>query len=81
MKLFLLGAVLVLCGGLASYSFAQEDDDSETPRQIVINTFNRQAPKIGEPLPQLELLSASGDLWDSSVLRGHYTVLVSGCLT
>lgn len=52
-----------------------------SPRQHVNGAFDRNAPQVGQPLPDIDLLDASGNKFNLSALRGHYTVLVFGCLT
>ena len=42
----------------------------------------RAAPEIGEPLPDLTIVDANGGPVNlREIARGHYTVLVLGCLT
>jgi hypothetical protein len=53
----------------------------ETPRQQLIQTFEQRSPAVGSPLPELSLLDANGAKFPMSALRGHYSVLVFGCLT
>ncbi len=43
--------------------------------------FGREAPKIGDPLPNLTAYDANGNEFKLSSLKGHYSVLVFGCLT
>jgi cytochrome oxidase Cu insertion factor (SCO1/SenC/PrrC family) len=53
----------------------------ETPREQVIKSFDRKAPQVGEPLPDVTLLDADGKEFRLASLRGKHTVLVFGCLT
>ena len=41
----------------------------------------KQAPTIGDNLPDLIVYSADGKEFKTSSLHGHYTVLDFGCLT
>jgi hypothetical protein len=52
-----------------------------TPAQQVMRAFERQAPRVGEPLPDVELLDAAGNPFHLRALRGSHSVLVFGCLT
>lgn len=52
-----------------------------SPRQQVISKFERDAPQIGDSLPNLKLLDADGREFELNRLRGQPTVLVFGCLT
>lgn len=72
-----ISAVLLSAGPAAT----QESKPEETPRQAVVRQFERTAPAIGEPLPQVELYDARGKPVRLAELRGSYTVLVFGCLT
>lgn len=38
-------------------------------------------PRVGEPLPDVEVYTADGKPFRTADLRGHYTVLTFGCLT
>lgn len=43
--------------------------------------FDRNAPSVGEQLPNLKAYNAAGETIQLSELKGDYTVLVFGCLT
>ncbi|MEO8272271.1 MAG: deiodinase-like protein, partial [Aureliella sp.] len=43
--------------------------------------FLDTVPLVGELLPEVTVYSADGTPFDTSKLRGHYTVLTFGCLT
>jgi len=43
--------------------------------------FERSAPKVGDPLPELLAYDSQGEEFPLSSLRGSYAVLVFGCLT
>jgi hypothetical protein len=51
------------------------------PAQMVVQAFERKAPPLGRPLPDIEALDASGLPVRLGRLKGRYTVLVFGCLT
>ena len=53
-----------------------------SPRADVTQRFERAAPRVGEPMPELTVHDAEGgDVQLRDLLEGHYTVLVLGCLT
>ncbi|MDA2937964.1 peroxiredoxin family protein [Acidobacteria bacterium AH-259-A15] len=58
---------------------AAENDTSA--RERVVGQFLEKAPKIGEVLPDVEAFDADGKPFRLGSLKGHYTVLVLGCLT
>ena len=52
-----------------------------SPRAAATERFEREAPAVGEPLPDLKVHKADGDeVRLRDLLQGHYTVLVLGCL-
>ncbi len=44
-------------------------------------SFEQSAPKVGELLPDVSALDADGKPLELRSLKGHYSVLVFGCLT
>ena len=40
-----------------------------------------QSPKVGEPFPDVTVYTPDGKEFQTSGLRGHYTVVAFGCLT
>lgn len=50
-------------------------------RQKSDKAFERQSPGIGEPMPDVTAYDAEGRPFRLRDLKGHYTVLVFGCLT
>lgn len=60
---------------LSSVAFGQLTRDG------VMQGFDRKAPGVGESLPDLRAYSAAGEAIQLVDLKGHYTVLVFGCLT
>jgi cytochrome oxidase Cu insertion factor (SCO1/SenC/PrrC family) len=55
--------------------------DAAEARQRGISRFEREAPEIGELLPNLEVIDSQGKPFPLRNLKGSYTVLVFGCLT
>lgn len=55
--------------------------DQGSPREQVVNGFERRAPQPGELLPDVALLDAAGKPVRLRELKGQPTVLVFGCLT
>ena len=50
--------------------------------QPVSRDFERNAPAIGDAMPDVTVRDRDGaELRLQDVLRGHYTVLILGCLT
>ena len=54
---------------------------SQRSRSRASSGFGRSAPKIGDSLPEVSAFDAEGKEFNLSSLKGHYTVLVFGCLT
>jgi cytochrome oxidase Cu insertion factor (SCO1/SenC/PrrC family) len=68
-----LVAALVFVGS----AVAQSD-----PRQQATSRFEATAPAVGEPAPDLVVYNSGGEkLRLGSLVQGHYTVIVLGCLT
>ena len=79
-KLFL--GIQVLIFGWMGVCVAQPTGmDGSSARERVISRFEREAPKLGEPLPNLEIMDAEGKPFRLASLKGSHTVLVFGCLT
>lgn len=43
--------------------------------------FLKEAPVVGDKLPEVSVYSPTGTEFTTADLRGHYTVLTFGCLT
>ena len=43
--------------------------------------FNETGLKIGDAFPEISVFDAQGKPFNTRNLKGHYTVLVNGCLT
>ena len=50
-------------------------------RQAMQQRFDRAAPELGSAFPDLRAYDDEGKEFAFNTLRGHYTVLVFGCLT
>lgn len=59
----------------------RQDDASPRSRSRSFGGSGRSAPKIGDSLPEVSAFDADGKEFNLSSLKGHYTVLVFGCLT
>lgn len=53
----------------------------DSPRQQLVREFEQKAPKVGEPLGDIELLDSDGNRFRWESIRGQHAVLVFGCLT
>ncbi|MFN7935576.1 MAG: hypothetical protein U0R19_19755 [Bryobacteraceae bacterium] len=47
----------------------------------VVRLFEAAAPAAGAPFPALSIFDETGRPYNTSSLKGRWTVLVSGCLT
>ncbi|MDH3583665.1 MAG: hypothetical protein OER86_05570 [Phycisphaerae bacterium] len=54
---------------------------SSSPRNRVNSGFERSAPGIGKPLPDISIYDAQGKIFKLASLRENYSVIVFGCLT
>lgn len=52
-----------------------------SPAAVLEERFDREAPQVGDPLPDVAGLDADGNEFRLRSLMGHYTVLTFGCLT
>ena len=78
----LWACLLIAC--LASPLWAQNRTRRMQPAaggRGALANFDRNAPKVGELLPDVAGLDADGKPLRLRSLRGHYSVLVFGCLT
>lgn len=53
----------------------------DSPARVLEVRFEREAPQIGDPLPDVTAFDADGNEFHLRSLKGNYTVLVFGCLT
>jgi acetyl esterase/lipase len=79
----LISLLLCACLQLGAIGFAQDAPiGRENPQERLIWQFEMSAPRIGDPLPEVTIYDAEGNPVElRSFVRGHYTVLVFGCLT
>ena len=57
-------------------------DQGFSGRQMVNRKFDTVAPAVGESMPDITVYDETGNpLSLEQVLRGHYSVVVLGCLT
>jgi cytochrome oxidase Cu insertion factor (SCO1/SenC/PrrC family) len=70
---FCLGFAL-LVGAVPGPALAQKEKKSE-------EEFVKEKPTIGDKLPDVAVYTPDGKEFQTSDLRGHYTVLTFGCLT
>lgn len=47
----------------------------------VVRQFESSAPAVGASLPAVSIFDEAGKAYQTSALKGRWTVLVSGCLT
>ncbi len=88
--LYLCGTCFLMAGAVAGLWAQQPEPDqpAATPRkhgaepaQVLEDRFDREAPQVGDLLPDVVGLDAEGNEFPLRDLRGHYTVLTFGCLT
>ena len=65
---------------ISSFGSAQ-DASPETGREMVRRQFEASGLTVGCQFPDVEISDAKGKPFQTSELRGTYTVLVTGCLT
>lgn len=74
---------LILLSAAASIS-AQDDEGGKRFEGYVkasAEEFDKAKPAIGEPFPELTVYTPDGKEFNTADLRGHYTLVVLGCLT
>jgi len=52
-----------------------------SPRQSMQGRFDASSPAVGQPLPDVAAYDADGNPMNLGNLKGHYSVIVFGCLT
>ncbi|CAN5905065.1 hypothetical protein BH23PLA1_BH23PLA1_14490 [soil metagenome] len=70
--------------GGAGFSQAQDarPGPGDSPARGMMTAFERNAPKVGQPVPDITVLDARGNpISLLEQLQGEYSVLVFGCLT
>jgi hypothetical protein len=78
--IYRVGGCLLLASLLATAAHGQPAA-GESPRERVDRAFERNAPAVGEPLPDIAAYDADGGVFRLSSLKGRPAVLVFGCLT
>ena len=69
-------------GLLAALGLAGSAQAQLNPREQTSRRFESTAPAVGERLPDLTVYDAGGEKRRlGQLLRGHYAVIVLGCLT
>jgi cytochrome oxidase Cu insertion factor (SCO1/SenC/PrrC family) len=58
-----------------------ESQPKQKDKQKREEDFSKAQPAIGDPLPDLTVYDPAGKEVKTSSLKGHFTVLVFGCLT
>ena len=83
-----MGALLLATLGLAAASVAQPFDREgrrgdwrEGRRGAMRGGFEASGLKIGGSFPAIDIHDAAGKPFNTASLKGHFTVVVSGCLT
>jgi cytochrome oxidase Cu insertion factor (SCO1/SenC/PrrC family) len=73
--------VLTFFGVMFSFNAltARQSEQNRPGRQQ--SWFDESGLKIGDPFPEVSLFDAAGKPFNTKSLKGHYTVLVNGCLT
>jgi hypothetical protein len=78
----------ILCGLLllasARPTFAQDEEGGkrfEGYTKASAEEFDKARPAIGQPFPELTVYTPDGKEFETASLRGHYTLVVLGCLT
>ena len=79
--IYSVGGCLLLGSLLAATAAHGQQAAGESPRERVDRAFERNAPAVGEPLPDLAAYDAEGRAFRLSSLKGRPAVLVFGCLT
>ena len=55
--------------------------EREDKLQAVRNRFESTGLQVGDTFPAAEIFDAAGKPFSTESFKGHYTVLVNGCLT
>ncbi len=80
-------SVLTLAAILGSAGFADAQNvrpgsgSNDSPARSMMASFDRNAPGVGEPVPDIDVLDAQGNPFPLRRLKDNYSVLVFGCLT
>ncbi len=73
---------LSVCLLIVASAWAQPGGErGPSARASMERRFNESTPAIGEPLPDVSAFDEEGNEFKLSSLKGHYSVIVFGCLT
>lgn len=75
MSRVLLFAVALAFAALPAEAWAQKRNRARD------ESFVQAKPAVGDALPELTVFRPDGKPFETAELRGHYAVLVFGCLT
>ncbi len=64
-----------------SQSKSKPEPANDSPRRSMQRRFDRSTPAVGSPLPDVTAFDADGNPFHLGSLKGHYSVIVFGCLT
>jgi cytochrome oxidase Cu insertion factor (SCO1/SenC/PrrC family) len=59
----------------------ETDEPEGSPRQLLQRMFDDSSPPLGSPLPDITAFDADGHEINLGSLKGHWSVIVFGCLT
>ena len=81
-----IAVVLTAVGWVSAQQAGISIPEGSIPdRQEHMNAIKRQFEsaglKVGDPFPAISIFDAAGKRFNTSSLKGRYTVLISGCLT
>ncbi len=80
-----IGALMLAMLGLVSASFAQPFDREgrrgDWRGGAMRGRFEASGLKTGSSFPAIDIYDAGGKPFNTASLKGHFTVVVSGCLT
>lgn len=60
---------------------AETGEPDGSPRQLLQRMFDESSPPVGSPLPDVSAFDADGNELRLGSLKGHWSVIVFGCLT
>lgn len=92
-----VGLVLAQAGSTENHAGARDKATREKPqvqekvanagargqseREVLQSRFDKSSPAIGSTLPHATAYDADGNKLDLASLKGHWSVIVFGCLT
>lgn len=72
---------VALCALLPSQAMALQSQEAPQQPEKQESTMTDRLPKIGSPVPEMQIYDADGKPFETGQFKDHYTVLVFGCLT